>query len=171
MRASYEVGSVMLSVRTFLSAAATALAVASMAPAQERAAGGLFAAQDVPVRIGGDEVCLTGRVEQRVARGDERGFGILPVHSGPGENYPPVDTMRSGEIVYGCETASDVDGASDWVGVIYGPVLDNCGVEPLPGRARNYSGTCRFGWINAEGFSAFQSSDVILVGSADDSDS
>ncbi|MBO6798157.1 hypothetical protein [Maricaulis sp.] len=161
-----------LSTRTLLSAAAIALAIAPMASAQDRAANGLFAAQDVPVRIGGEagEACVTGRVEQRVSRGDDRGFGILPVFSGPGEDYAPVDTVRSGELAYGCQTAYSNDLSAQWIGVIYGPSLDSCGVEPQPGRARNYSGTCRYGWINATGFTAFQSEDVILVGSADDSD-
>ena len=160
-----------ISTRTLLSAAAIALAVAPMASAQDRAGSGLFAAQDVPVRIGGEasEACVVGRVEQRISRSDERGFGILPVHSGPGQAYAPVDTVRSGEVVYGCQTAFSNDVSAQWIGVIYGSNLESCGVEPQPGRARNYSGTCRYGWINATGFSAFQSNDEILVGSADDS--
>ncbi|MEC9249554.1 MAG: hypothetical protein VX501_02820, partial [Pseudomonadota bacterium] len=120
--------------------------------------------------IGGDDggACLTGRIEQRISRGDERGFGILPVHTGPGEDYAPVDTVRSGEVVYGCQVSSDSETSGEWIGVIYGPNLETCGVDPQPGRARNYSGTCRHGWIKAEGFSAFQSGNMILVGSADD---
>lgn len=159
-----------LSTRTLLASIAMALAVAPMASAQDRPANGLFAAQEVPVRIGGDDggACLTGRIEQRVSRGDERGFGILVVHTGPGEDYAPVDTVRSGEVVYGCQVSSDSEMPVQWIGVIYGPNLEACGVDPQPGRARNYSGTCRNGWINAEGFSAFQSGNMMLVGSADD---
>lgn len=71
-----------------------------------------------------------------------------PVRSGPGDDYPNVDTVRDGEIVSICqERQAAAPGARNWVGIVYGRLPANCSLEGGSDTQRDYGGPCRSGWI------------------------
>lgn len=71
-----------------------------------------------------------------------------PVRSGPGDDYPNVDTVRDGEVVSICQEreADDAD-ARNWVGIVYGRLPENCSLTGGSETQRDYGGPCRSGWI------------------------
>jgi hypothetical protein len=100
-------------------------------------------AQDasVPViagQIHGYDACgLVG-----VVRGlDPRGDGFLAVRAGPGSTFAKVDEVYADQLLNVC------DDRGKWLGVVYSPESEDCGVsKPWP-RPAAYTGPCRSGWV------------------------
>ena len=70
------------------------------------------------------------------------------VRSGPGSDYPSIDTVRDGEIVLVCQERASSDEADfDWAGIVYGRLPERCNLSGSSNGQRVYSGPCRNGWI------------------------
>lgn len=96
----------------------------------------------VPVMIGGiaefDACGGLGEVHGLNPRGD----GFLAVRTGPGSKYPMIDRLHNGNQVYFC------DKHGEWIGIVYGKTVQDCGVSsPLP-RRQPYKGSCLSGWAH-----------------------
>ena len=73
---------------------------------------------------------------------DPKGDGFLAVRSGPGGGYRLVDRLHNGDPVYFCGEKGQ------WIAVVYGKDMSQCGVgSPIPER-QAYRGPCRSGWAH-----------------------
>jgi len=99
----------------------------------------------VPVEVGGsqewDACGSVGQVRGLKAGGD----GFLAVRAGPGVDYPMLDKLGNGRLVYLCASQGG------WTAVVYAPSgadASVCGVSSAIAKARVYRGPCKAGWAN-----------------------
>jgi hypothetical protein len=96
----------------------------------------------VPVMVGGIAELDACRGLGEVRGLNPRGDGFLAVRTGPGRKYPMVDRLYNGHQVYFC------DDHGEWIGIVYGEHVQDCGVSsPLP-RRQPYKGPCQSGWAH-----------------------
>lgn len=96
----------------------------------------------VPVMVGGvaELDACGGRGEVRGL--NPRGDNFLAVRTGPGSKYPMLDRLYNGNQVYVC------DQYGEWIGIVYGEPMQDCGVSsPVP-RRQPYQGPCQSGWAH-----------------------
>ena len=66
---------------------------------------------------------------------------FLAVRAAPTLGAAILDRLEAGTAVFACEQEGD------WLGVVYGSGVEECGVaQPIPTRGP-YSGPCRSGWV------------------------
>lgn len=101
----------------------------------------------VPVEVGGSEewdACgSVGQVRGLKADGD----GFLAVRAGPGVDYPMLDQLGNGRLVYLCGNQGQ------WMAVVYadaGSDASVCGVSSAIAKARVYRGPCKSGWVRTD---------------------
>lgn len=100
------------------------------------------AVSSIPVMIGGEpEFDACGGVGE-VRNLNPHGDGFLAVRKGPGTEYSKIDRLTNGSQVYFC------DKQGEWIGIVYGKSLQDCGVSsPVP-RKKPYIGPCQSGWAH-----------------------
>jgi hypothetical protein len=96
---------------------------------------------DVPVMIGGAADSDACGASGKVTGLDPQGQGFLVVRSGPGLGYRRIATLRNGEVVFLCATAGN------WIGIVFSPAKQDCGIgTPWP-KKEAYRGPCMAGWV------------------------
>ena len=90
------------------------------------------------------DACSIGAIRAGGADGARR----VAVRSGPGAQYPVIDSLPPGAAFHSC------DGTEEWVGIVYRRESDppdstgSCGGLSSPIAVRRaYDGPCRSGWI------------------------
>jgi hypothetical protein len=72
---------------------------------------------------------------------DPKSSSALSVRSGPGRQFEAIDKLASGTRIWLC------DHQGRWVGIVYGPDGQDCGVSTSSPRRRPYAGPCAAGWV------------------------
>jgi hypothetical protein len=95
----------------------------------------------VPVMIGGEpDLDACGAVGV-VSGLDSKPASTLSVRSGPGSQFEAIDRLSSGTRIWLCEHQGR------WVGIVYGPDGQDCGIATSSQRRRPYTGPCTAGWV------------------------
>jgi hypothetical protein len=97
--------------------------------------------RSVPVMIGGERDLDACGAVGVVSGLDPKPASTLSVRSGPGPQFDRIDRLTSGTRVWLC------DRKGPWVGVVYGPDGQDCGVSRPIDRRRPYTGPCASGWV------------------------
>lgn len=94
----------------------------------------------VPVVIEATDLdpCANGVVTALKTTGD----GFLSVRSSPTPKGREIDRLFNGRTVYTCATRSQ------WIGIVYGPRENDCGVMTPWVRTLPYTGPCLSGWVH-----------------------
>lgn len=96
----------------------------------------------VPVMVGGEaELDACGGLGA-VHGLNPRGEGFLAVRAGPNSKYPIIDRLYNGDQVYFC------DKHGEWIGIVYGKPMQDCGVSSPLRRRQPYKGSCQSGWAH-----------------------
>ena len=100
--------------------------------------------KSVPVMIGGErdlDACGTVGI---VSGLNSKSASTLSVRAGPGSHFDWIDRLTSGTRVWLC------DHKGHWVGIVYGPHGQDCGVSTPYDKRRPYTGPCASGWVLAK---------------------
>ena len=95
----------------------------------------------IPVMIGGERDLDACGAVGVVSGLDPKPANTLSVRSGPGSQFAQIDKLTSGTRVWLC------DHKGRWLGVVYGPDGQDCGVSTPSDRRRPYTGPCASGWV------------------------
>jgi hypothetical protein len=104
-----------------------------------------------PVMVAGHEdldACLSTAFVKPL---EPKGQGYLSVRAAPNIRAKEVDRLRSGHVVWDCDSG----GKGEWIGIVYHPTQRSsddmaCDLGPSDTKRRPYRGNCRSGWVSAK---------------------
>src|SRR5215475_645071 len=98
----------------------------------------------VPVMIGGERDLDACGAVGVVSGLDAKAASTVAVRSGPGRQFERIARLTAGTRVWLC------DHKGHWIGVVYGPNDQDCGVSTPYDKRRPYTGPCAANWVFAK---------------------